>query len=159
MDKVEKVQRRATKLCTEIKDLPYKRRLQELRLPSMFYRRERGDMIQVYKILNKKDPVDSEKLLPLNKSGRTRGHSMKLAKRLGKLNLRKYSFGLRVTNDWNSLPECVVSAKTINEFKDKLDRFWAYKRYLSRPSHACAKSSVSVQSYSEEQDSQAQPFS
>ena len=62
MDKVEKVQRRATKLCTEIKDLPYERRLQELRLPSMFYRRERGDMIQVYKILKKKDRVDSEKL-------------------------------------------------------------------------------------------------
>ena len=51
-----------------IRDLPYEKRLQELLLPSMFDRRERGDMIQRYKILNKKDRVDSAKLLPLNKS-------------------------------------------------------------------------------------------
>ena len=154
MDKVERVQRRATKLCTEIKDLPYEKRLQELKLPSMYYRRERGDMIQVYKILYNKDRVDSERMLPLNRSGRTRGHSMKLEKRLGKLNVRKYSFGHRVTNKWNSLPEWVISAKTINEFKDKLDKFWNNRRYIPRPSHACAeRSAISV--HCEEREPQA----
>jgi hypothetical protein len=29
----------------------------------MYYRRERGDMIQVYKILNSKDRLDKEKIL------------------------------------------------------------------------------------------------
>jgi hypothetical protein len=57
MDKIERVQRRATKLCTEIKNLPYEKRLQELKLPSMYDRRERGDMIQVCKILKNKDMV------------------------------------------------------------------------------------------------------
>ena len=82
------------------------------------YENIRGDMIQVYKILCKKDRVDSERMLPLNRSRRTRGHSMKLEKRLGKLNVRKYSFGHRVTNKLNSLPEWVVCAKTVSEFKD-----------------------------------------
>ena len=154
MDKVERVQRRATKLCTEIKDLPYEKRLQELKLPSLYYRHERGDMIQVYKILCKKDHVDSERMLLLNRSGRTRGHSMKLEKRLGKLTVRKYSFKHRVTNKWNSLPEWVVCAKTVNEFKDKLDKFWTNRRYIPRPSHACVESSaISVQC--EQQEPQA----
>ena len=79
---------------------------------------------------------------------------MNLAKRLGKLNVRKYSFVLRV-NNWNSLPEWVVSAKSINEFKDKLEKFWAHKRFISRQSHACAECSVSVQTFSEEREQQA----
>ena len=121
----------------------------------MYYRKERGDMIQVYKILYKKDRVDADKILPLNKTGRTRGHSLKLAKRPGKLNVRKYSFGIRVTNNWNSLPEWVISAKTINDFKDKLDKFWAYRRYNLR-SHACASSSsVSAEGPSAERVQQA----
>ena len=111
-------------------------------------------MIQVYKILCKKDRVDSERMLPLNRSRRTRGHSMKLEKRLGKLNVRKYSFGHRVTNQWNSLPEWVVCAKTINEFKYKLDKFWTNRRYIPRPPHACAERSV-ISVHCEEREQQA----
>ena len=81
MDKIENIQRRATKLCTDIKNSACEERLRELRLPSMYYRRERGDMIQVYKILTKKDRVDSDRILPRSETKRTRGHSMKLAKR------------------------------------------------------------------------------
>ena len=44
---IEKVQRRATKLIPTLKDLPYEERLRCLRLPSLNYRRRRGDMIQV----------------------------------------------------------------------------------------------------------------
>ena len=120
----------------------------------MYYRRERGDMIQVYKILTKKDRVDSDRILPRSETKRTRGHSMKLAKRQCKLNVKKYSFGLRVTNIWNSLPEYVISAKTVNEFKDKLDKHWCHRRYCLRP-HACADSNVSVRNQSEERVLQA----
>ena len=47
IDKVEKVQRRTTKMCPTLKDLPYEERLRAMSLPSMYYRRERGDIIQV----------------------------------------------------------------------------------------------------------------
>ena len=50
VDKLEKVQRRATKLVPEISDLPYETRLQILGLPSLKERRIRGDMIEVFKI-------------------------------------------------------------------------------------------------------------
>ena len=48
-------------------------------------------------------------------------------KRQFRLYLRKYSFSQRVIDDWNSLPEDVVSSKTINQFKNRLNKFWKNK--------------------------------
>ena len=49
---VESVQKRATKLIDTLKDKPYEDRLIALDLPSMTYRRKRGDMILMYKLIN-----------------------------------------------------------------------------------------------------------
>ena len=49
---VESVQRRATKLIPELREKTYEERLRALDLPSLEYRRKRGDMIQCYKIFN-----------------------------------------------------------------------------------------------------------
>ena len=49
---LEKGQKRATKMLRSIKNLPYKERLIHLKLPTLKYRRLRGDMIEVFKILN-----------------------------------------------------------------------------------------------------------
>jgi len=70
-DHLEKVQRRATKVVTEIRDLPYQDTLWVLKLPSLRYRRERGDMLQTYKILHRLEDMALDT---------TRGHSMKLQK-------------------------------------------------------------------------------
>jgi len=51
---LEKVQMRATKLVNSIKNLTYKDRLKRLKLPTLKYRRIRGDMIEVYNILTNK---------------------------------------------------------------------------------------------------------
>ena len=136
IDKLERVQRRATKLCTDLRDLSYKERLQNLKLPSLYYRRQRGDMIQVYKILTGRDNIHQDKLLPLSHSTRTRGHSLKLEKKFARLNIRKHSFGPRVVNSWNSLPTWVVEAKDMNDFKSKIDQFWKDRHYITRPTHA-----------------------
>ena len=58
---VEKVQRRATKLITSINHLPYENRLKYLKLPSLDFRRRRGDMIHVFKIMNGMDRLDPHK--------------------------------------------------------------------------------------------------
>jgi len=54
---IKKVQKRATKLVISLKKLPYKERLLHLNLHTLKYRRLRGDMIEVYKIIH--DMYDS----------------------------------------------------------------------------------------------------
>ena len=66
--KAESVQHRATKLIPELKDKPYENRLKALHLPSLAYRRKRGDMIQMYKIMNNLIRVDAEKLFTQTKA-------------------------------------------------------------------------------------------
>ena len=42
-----------------------------------------------------------------------------------KLNLRRKNvFPIRITEPWNSLPDTVVTAKSLNSFKTRLDKFW-----------------------------------
>ena len=95
---------RAIKLVISIKNLTYKDRLKRLKLPTLQYRRIRGDMIEVYKILTNK--YDSEVNLYLEKQqdNITRGHSLKLLNNRYHYDLRKFSFAPRIVNVWNSLP-------------------------------------------------------
>ena len=62
IDVLEKVQRRATKLIPSISTLSYEARLQELDLHSLFCRRQRGDLIEVFKILNSYYQIDKRYL-------------------------------------------------------------------------------------------------
>ena len=63
----------------------------------------------------------------------TRGHSKKLAKYRTRLALRSTFFSERVVSDWNSLPESVVSAPSMNAFKNRLDAHWANHPALFDP--------------------------
>ena len=57
---IEKVQSRATKLIPHLRHLSYEARLQALKLPSLDFRPRRGDMIQVFKIMNGLDRLDPD---------------------------------------------------------------------------------------------------
>ena len=48
---LEKVQRRATKILPELRDMSYSERLSALNLPSIQYRQLRNDLLQTYKII------------------------------------------------------------------------------------------------------------
>ena len=52
IEKIEKVQMRATKIIKSIAHLSYEERLKKLKLPTLKYRRIRGDVIETYKILS-----------------------------------------------------------------------------------------------------------
>ena len=121
---IENVQRRATKLVRSCKDLSYPERLRKLGLPSLEYRRERSDLIQVYKILNDIDKMNKDKLFTLSAYGATRGHPKKIFKERPRLNIRANSFPHRVVNTWNNLPEHVVMAPSVNAFKSRLNTHW-----------------------------------
>ena len=122
---VEQVQRRATKLLASIRDKPYPERLAALNLPSLEHRRKRGDMIEVYKYTHGFYHVSQPHLKQAEEKGcETRGHSFKLQKNIRSRGPRGIFFSERVVNTWNGLPENVVSAPTLNAFKNRLDRFW-----------------------------------
>jgi len=121
---LEKVQKRATKLVRSCKLLSYRDRLIHLKLPTLKFRRLRGDMIEVFKILNNYYDESSVPNLPRNFDTRTRGNSLKLMHIRSRLDQRKFSFCSRVVGYWNSLPDYVVRASSVNMFKNSLDKFW-----------------------------------
>ena len=122
---IENVQRRATRLIPGFKEFTYEERLRRLNLPTLRYRRIRGDMIEVFKLMNDKYDFDSTKLFTIRNNSTTRGHSCKIYKERARLNVRKFSFTQRVCNVWNSLPDHVVSARTVLAFEKRLDRHWS----------------------------------
>ena len=57
---LEKVQARATKLIPSIQHLPYEERLARLKLTTLERRRERGDLIQTFRIMTQIDKTKPE---------------------------------------------------------------------------------------------------
>jgi len=52
---------------------------------------------------------------------RTRGHSLRIRGKSFRTDMRRNFFIQRVVNVWNSLPHNIVEAKTLSDFKKKLD--------------------------------------
>ena len=102
--------------------------LKALKIPSLYFRQKRGDMIQTFKIIKGFDRIPADKIFQFSNSV-TRGHSFKLPKKLCRLDVRKFFFANRVVNDWNGLPPNVVNAETVNQFKDRLDSHWRHRMY------------------------------
>ena len=128
---LERVQHRATRMVPGLAKQQYEDRLKRMNLPSLVYRRARGDLIEVFKYMHGIYNCDSSQILPGHRTRgpTTRGHSWKLEKRDSKGHLRSNVLGYRVVNLWNSLPEDVVSATTVNCFKGKFDRLSGDSRF------------------------------
>ena len=128
INEIESVQRRATKQLPGMKSLSYPERLKSLKLPTMSYRRLRGDMIEIYKITNGiYDQEACSGLLNLwsdSVKRSARGNDKKLYLDRSNYQIRQNSFTIRVVKHWNSLPNNIVNAPSINSFKNRLDRFW-----------------------------------
>ena len=94
-------------------------------MPTLKYRRLRGDMIETFKIIS--GTYDNEVtvgIFDLDPHTRTRGHTKKIKKNYCKSNTRKYSFTNRIVDLWNSLPQEVINAKDVRQFEALLDKFW-----------------------------------
>ena len=114
IDTLERIQRRATKIIPEMRDLIYEERLKECGLTTPEIRRLREDQIEVFKILNGYENIYKNMFFSLKKDSRTRGHQVKLAKDQCRLDIRKYSFSLRKINEWNKLSTDCVNASSVN---------------------------------------------
>ena len=71
-DAIESVQRRATKQFPGMKDIPYDERLKRFKLPTLAYRRTHGDMIEVYKLLQREYDSDVSNIVKLHEDSDTR---------------------------------------------------------------------------------------
>ena len=123
IDTLERIQRRATKMIPELRDLSYEERLKECGLTTLETRRLRGDQIEVFKILNGYEIIDRNMFFSLKKDSRTRGHEVKLVKDQCRLDIRKHSFSQRTINEWNKLSTDCVTASSLNMFKNKVDTY------------------------------------
>ena len=135
----ERVQRRATRILPELRGLDYEAKLLSLKLPTLTYRRLRGDVINMYKYIH------GIYIIPLADNmlaqyGATRGQYFKLYKHHSRLNLRKHIFSQRTVDVWNSLPDDVATSPSLNILKHRIYYHWRneiflyeYKGRLTRP--------------------------
>ena len=121
IDQIESVQRHFTRCIVGMKDFDYEKRMRVMNLPSLEYRRKRGDMIEVYKMTHDKyDPLTTKKLLTINQNN-TRSHNYKLIKPRVNTKQFQHFFTNRIINSWNNLPDVTVNAGSLNCFKNYID--------------------------------------
>ena len=126
INELEKVQMRASKLVDGLGNLDYPERLKRLNLPTLVYRRRRGDMIEMFKHFFVYDrSVLAPSFKPRNRPSRQHSCQLQPPKANdGKRGSQTNSYYHRIVKMWNELPNDVVTSKNINVFKNKLDEFW-----------------------------------
>ena len=108
--------------------LPYELRLHHLNLYSLYCRRQRGALIDVYKLVNNFSRVTPQPFFVFTNSI-TRGHNQRIIKQQCRLTSRLNFFTNSVINQWNSLPEYVIESANLNNFKNNLDLFRSITGY------------------------------
>ena len=88
-------------------------------------------MIQVFKFIKGFDITAPNAFLNMSTTG-LRGHEFKLYKSALSTNIIEFYFSNRIVDDWNSLPQHVVSSNTVNTFKIRLDRHYCTVRGLNK---------------------------
>ena len=113
------MQHRFTRMITSLKSLQYEARLQKLGLWTLEERRNRVDLIEVFKMAHGFSAILLTDMFQIDITGRTRGHSLKLVKCPCNKDIIKYFFSHWVVSKWNMLDNDYVMAKTVNGFKTK----------------------------------------
>lgn len=122
IERLEKIQRRVTKIPPELQNLPYPERLARFQITTLKERRHRGDLIETYKITSGYYNCAIANIFHQNHNQQLRGHSKKLDKEKAAKLQRKNYLSNRIVYSWNALSEDTVTATTINVFKNRVDR-------------------------------------
>ena len=117
------MQNRVTRMVASIRHLPYTDRLKILKLPSLQYRRMRGDMILVYQLFHDLINIPVSLFFTPAPTGITRGHNFKIFKPHAGHLIRSDLFSNHIIDNWNSLPSQIVNASSANNFKELLDNY------------------------------------
>nr|VZI29469.1 unnamed protein product [Spirometra erinaceieuropaei] len=92
----------------------------------------RGDLLQAFRIVKGLDySLAFQEFFEFATSTNFRGHPFKLRTQQAMLDVRKFSFYVRVVKPWNALPANVVMSPSIQTFKKNLDIFM-FRNYEER---------------------------
>jgi len=105
-----------------MKELSYEKRLQCIGLWTLEERRNKADLLEVFKMYKGWSTTSFDSLFTLMDDSRTRGHSAKIAKSRCRLDTKRYFFSQHVIDRWNRLDQSVIDSATINAFKTGLRR-------------------------------------
>ncbi len=116
-------------MTSGLKSQDYEGKLRELNLTTLHDRRRRGDLIEVWKMLQGIENINVATFFTLvddysNRTTRLSG-SLMLAKPKANLDIRKNFFTHRVIDHWNNLPYHIKNASSINNFKKSYDDLYS----------------------------------
>ena len=102
-----------------MKHLNSESRRKKLGLMTLEDRRERGDMIEVFKILRGHTRIDPTLFWEV----RNARNGVRLVKEMADngRRQRQYFFSYRVIQNWNLLPAALKTAPSLDSFKNRLD--------------------------------------
>ena len=131
INKIEKVQMRALNLVPELRRFSddYPEQLRRAKLPTLSYRRLRGDMIDTFKHLSHVPKgydvtVLTESFKIIERPRPTRKHKYQLQRIHDNKSILSKSFYFRIREIWNDLSDSVVNSLTVDSFKNHLDDHW-----------------------------------
>ena len=119
---IEKIQIRAVNMVSGLTGSTYEEKCRELGLQTLEERRNQQDLTQAHKILTGKDKVNPEILFEKVRTRpgpvtRERGDADNLEGKRARLDIRKYSYSVRIVESWNRLDSIVKNAPTTSQFK------------------------------------------
>ena len=95
-------------------------RIQDLDLISLVQRRLRGQLIEVFKYLNRFATASARGLFDFDFNDRTRNNGPKLIVKHFNTSVAQHFSRIKITTTWNALPNEVVSSRKVNSFKNLL---------------------------------------
>ena len=125
---LEKVQQRALKMVTNLQSRTYEDRLYEAGLTTLEARRDRGDMVVMFRFMTGIDDVDPR--LWFDVAGEAMGVRTRqgygcfnVRQQHSRTEVRRNFFSQRVVSQWNNLPDTIKSVSTVDHFKNMYDEW------------------------------------
>jgi len=131
--KIEAVQRSFTKaLSCNLRNVPYRVRLNTLGLWSLEHGRLIADLVMFYKITHNLVHLNLSNCFSPITNSVTRGHSLRVFVKNCRTNTRFNFFAIKTARIWNTLNEKTVTAPSVTSFKnllykENLDSFLVFK--------------------------------